>query len=136
MRMKNKTLTSSRYSFSLSGLAALLSTGTLLCCALPIILVSVGLGTVVASLTSHYPILITLSGYKLQMFTGSAILLAISTWLIWRPGATCPVDPKQAALCERLQQWSKRLFIVAVGIWFVGFFFAYLLLPIRIWFES
>ena len=96
--IKIKTLTNSRYSFSLSGLAALLSTGTLLCCALPIILVSVGLGAAVATLTSQFPILITLSGYKLQMFTGSAVLLVISAWLIWRTGATCPVDPKQAIL--------------------------------------
>jgi mercuric ion transport protein len=134
--MKTGSLTSNRYAFSLSGFAVLLSTGTLLCCALPIILVSVGLGAAVVALTSQFPVLITLSGYKLQMFTGAAVLLVISAWLIWRPGTICPVDLKQAALCEKLQLWSKRLFILATGIWSVGFFFAYLSLPIRIWLES
>ena len=41
------------------------STGTLVCCALPILLVSIaGLGSVVASLTNNFPLLITLSQHK------------------------------------------------------------------------
>ena len=134
--MKIEMLTNNQYAVSMSGVATLLSTGTLLCCALPIILISVGLGATVASFTSQFPFLVTLSGYKLQMFTGSAVLLVISTWLIWRPGVTCPVDPQQAVLCQKLKLWSKRLFTLATGIWSVGFFFAYLLLPIRIWLEG
>lgn len=47
------------------------STGTLLCCALPIILVSLGMGAVVASMASNLPFLIKLSMYKEWMFAGS-----------------------------------------------------------------
>lgn len=112
------------------------STGTLICCALPILLVTLGLGAAVASLTSSFPILITLSQHKAWIFAGSGIVLALAGWLMYRPGRACPTDPTLAALCERLQKWNRRIYWSAAAVWGVGFFAAYLLLPIRIWLES
>ncbi len=71
----------------------LASTGTLVCCALPIILVTFGMGATVAALTSTAPFLIILSQHKVWVFAGSAMMLALSGWMMYRPGRSCPVDP-------------------------------------------
>jgi mercuric ion transport protein len=117
----------------LSWLALFASAGTLLCCALPITLVSFGMGATVAALTSSFPILITLSQYKVWLFGISALLLTGSGWLLYRPGRACPTDADLAQLCYRIQRLNRHLFWNAVGIWCVGFFAAYLALPLRIW---
>ena len=111
------------------------STGTLICCALPILLVTLGLGAAVASLTSSFPILITLSQHKAWIFAGSGALLVLAGWLMYRPGRACPADPAVAELCARLQIWNRRIYWSAVAIWGVGFAAAYLALPIRIWLD-
>ncbi len=102
------------------------STGTLLCCALPIILVSLGMGTVVASLASNVPFLIELSMYKAWVFAGSGALLLLSGWALYRPGRSCPIDPDLAALCASAHKWNIRFFWGAVVIWSIGFFAAFI----------
>ena len=103
------------------------SMGTLLCCALPILLVSLGMGAVVASLASNAPILITLSQNKFWMFLISAIVLLIVAYLLYRPGRTCPTDPALAKQCNSAYKWNQRFFWVSVMIWVMGFFMAYAL---------
>jgi Na+/melibiose symporter-like transporter len=110
--------------------------GTLICCALPIMLVTLGLGAAVASLTSSFPLLITLSRHKGWVFALSAILLLISGWLLYRSGRSCPTDPQLGALCDRTQRWNRRVFWISVAIWGSGFTAAYLALPIRLWLEN
>lgn len=102
------------------------STGTLVCCALPIIFVSLGMGAVVASMATNLPFLITLSMHKAWVFAGSAILLCLGGWLLYRPGRSCPTDPELAALCDKAFVWNSRLYWLSVFIWFTGFFFAYI----------
>jgi mercuric ion transport protein len=117
---------------SIGGITLLFSTGTLICCALPILLVTVGLGATVAAMTSASPLLVTLAHYKAWLFAWSGLLVALAGWLVYRAGNLCPADPDLAALCERLRRWNKRVFCAAAAIWVIGFFAAYLLLPIRI----
>lgn len=102
------------------------STGTLLCCALPIMLVSLGMGAAVASMASNVPFLITLSMHKIWVFAGSGLLLLIGGWLLFRSGRTCPTDPELAALCTKAHKWNQRLYWLSATIWCVGFFFAYI----------
>ena len=102
------------------------STSTLLCCALPILFVILGMGSVVASVASNVPILITLSMHKGWVFAVSGILLLVSAWLLYRPGRYCPTDPVLAELCERSYKWNLRLYWVSVVIWAIGFFFAFI----------
>jgi len=109
------------------------STGTLVCCALPIALVTLGFGATVAALTSSFPILITLSTYKIWVFTLSAFMLASSGWFIYRPGRVCPAEPMLSDLCNKSQVWNRRIFWGSVVIWAIGFFAAFLALPLRIW---
>ena len=118
---------------SLTWLALFASTGTLICCALPIAFVMLGLGATVAAISSSVPILVTLSLHKGWVFAASAMLLASSGRLLFRSGRECPVDPQLAALCDRTLLWNRRIFWVSVTIWGVGFFAAYLALPLRIW---
>lgn len=114
-------------------LVLLASSTTLICCALPILLVSVGLGAVSAALFANLPFLVTLAKYKAWMLGASAILLALTAWLLFRSGRACPADPELAKLCETARRWNLRLFWVAVGIWVIGFSAAYFALPVYLW---
>jgi len=112
------------------------STGTLICCALPIILVTLGLGATVAALTSAFPFLITLSQHKIWVFIFSGVVLGMSGWLLYRPGRSCPTDPELGALCDKTSVWNRRIYWASLTIWIIGFFAAYIVLPLRIWLES
>ncbi len=109
------------------------STGTLICCALPIIFVSLGFGATVAALTSSFPLLITLSLHKAWVFAFSGAMLVLSGWLMYRPGRVCPTDPELGRLCDTTRTWNRRLYRSSVVIWCIGFFAAFLALPLRIW---
>ncbi len=109
------------------------STGTLVCCALPIMLVSIaGLGAFVASMTSTFPILVTLSLHKGWVFTLSGLMLVVSGWMVWRPGRSCPTDPVIARWCDTFQTWNRRMVFASGVIWGIGFFAAFLALPLRV----
>lgn len=103
------------------------TSGTLLCCAIPITLVSLGLGTVVASMASTAPWLVTLSMYKGWMFLISALLIAASAIVVFRPGRSCPADPELAALCGQADRWNRRFIVISAGLWLIGFAAAYAL---------
>lgn len=118
---------------TVSWLTLLTSTGTLICCALPILFVTLGLGATVAAVTSAAPFLVSLALHKGWVFAGSGLLLLISGWLLYRPGRVCPSDPALGSLCDRAQRWNRRIHGLSAAIWGVGFFAAYLALPIRIW---
>lgn len=109
------------------------STGTLICCALPILFVSFGLGATIAAITSAAPFLVTLALHKAWVFAGSGLMLAVAGWLLYRPGRACPSDPELGRLCTRADRWNRRVHGLSAAIWGIGFFAAYLALPIRIW---
>lgn len=117
----------------LGWLALFASTGTLICCALPILLVVLGFGSVVAALTSRFPLLVTLSEYEGWMFGLSAVLLVLTAWVIWGRQAHCPADPVLAARCQRTRAINQWLLLAAVTIWSIGFTARFLLLPLRNW---
>jgi len=121
---------------SITWLALFTSLSTLICCGLPIVLVSLGLGATYASLTDSVPFLVTLGKYKAVTFTVAGILISLSLWLAYRPGRSCPTDPQLAAKCQRIHVWNKRLLILAGIAWCLGFFAAYLALPLQIWLEA
>ena len=111
----------------LSSLSLFTSVGTLLCCALPALLVTLGLGASLAGLISAAPWITTISAYKTEIFFISGVLLLVSTTLIIRARkAPCPIDKDQAIACRRL----RTLNIIFTGIaWLTygtGFFFAFL----------
>ena len=108
-----------------------LASGTLLCCALPILLVTLGFGALVASLNYNIPELIFLAEHKVWTLLIAAIILMILAWVIWRPNQHCPSDHALAVLCQKSKLWNIRVFWISSMLWFIGFFTSYLLLPIR-----
>jgi FtsH-binding integral membrane protein len=108
---------------------------TLLCCALPILLVSLGFGAVVASLNYNIPGLLFLAEHKQWTLILSALLLVGLAWVIWRPNQRCPADAELATYCQTAKCWNKRVFWLSAGIWCIGFFASVLLLPLRQFFD-
>lgn len=103
------------------------SSSTLICCALPALLISIGAGAVMAGLTAAIPGIIWLSTYKLPLFIASGVLLSLAVILQWRQrNAPCPLDPVKAAACMRLRRLNIRLLSVSVLVYATGVFFAYL----------
>ena len=103
------------------------SLGTLLCCAVPALLVSLGAGAVMASLVTNVPQLVWLSEHKIPLFIFAAIMLVISgatTYL--NRAAPCPVDPVQAKSCRRVRRLSTSVFFTSLLLYAIGFYFAFI----------
>jgi hypothetical protein len=115
--------------FSLFG-----SFSTLICCALPSVLVLLGMGTAVASLLSAAPWLVGLSRHKIWTFSIAGVLIAMSfvmTYLVaprLRQGEVC--DANDPATCGEVSKVSRMILWGSAVVWSCGFFVAYLLGPI------
>lgn len=110
----------------IESVALLGSLGTLLCCALPAMLVSLGAGAAMASLVTNVPQLVWLSEHKIPLFLFAAVMLVISgaTTYVNR-GSPCPVDPVQARSCQRVRRLSAGLFAISALLYLIGFYFAF-----------
>ena len=110
------------------------SFSTLICCALPSVLVLLGMGTTVASLLSAAPWLVCLSRHKIWTFGIAGALTAMSfvmTYLIaprLRHGEACEADDPTA--CGEVSKISRVILWGSAIIWSCGFIVAYLLGPI------
>jgi hypothetical protein len=110
------------------------SFSTLICCALPSVLVLLGMGTAVASLLSAAPWLVSLSRHKIWTFSISGTLIAASfvmTYLIaprLQDGETC--NAEDPSTCGEVSKVSRFVLWGSALVWSAGFFVAYLLAPI------
>ena len=103
------------------------SMSTLICCALPALLVSIGLGATMVGLVSTFPSLIWLSENKLPVFAGSFLMLSFSSYMQYRARfLPCPIDPNEARACTSARLWSKRVTIFSIVVWVIGASFALL----------
>ncbi|NRA66159.1 MAG: hypothetical protein HRU19_16850 [Pseudobacteriovorax sp.] len=117
-------------SFKGGYLSLFASSSTLVCCALPTLLVSVGLGSAVGVLVTSIPGLVLLSEYKSTVFLISGILTLLSGISWYRSRQTsCPTDPKLRAQCAKSRRWSGVILGLSSSLWLIGFFFAYLAIP-------
>ena len=102
------------------------STSTLLCCALPALLVTIGAGAVMAGIASNVPGYIWLTEQKVPLFAIAGVLLAIAVFFRWKSrNAPCPIDPVQAKACNRLRRNSGIMLYVSIAIYLIGGFFAF-----------
>jgi hypothetical protein len=107
-------------------LTVLSSFSTLVCCALPAALVSLGAGAALASVVTAVPQLIWLSEHKIQLFAFAGFMLVLSGVSASRNrNAPCPADPVRAKSCMRLRRWSARIFYLSAATYAIGFFFAF-----------
>lgn len=103
------------------------SAGTLLCCALPALLVTIGAGAALAGLVGAAPWLVALSKYKIWTFGISGLLLVLAGYMQWRARyAPCPIDPAKAYACKRLRKISLWIYGFSIAIYATGFFFAFI----------
>jgi len=102
------------------------SAGTLVCCALPALLVTIGAGAVLASAVSAVPQLVWLSEHKLAVFATAAVLLSAAGVLQWRArAAPCPSDPALASACARARRMSRGVYFASLGLFAIGGWFAF-----------
>jgi hypothetical protein len=102
------------------------STGTLICCALPAMLVTIGAGAVMAGLIEAVPQITWFGRYKLEVFAIAGILLALAGAWQWRARSLpCPADPAQARACARARQVSWIVWGLSVVVYLTGAFFAF-----------
>lgn len=108
--------------------ALLLSSGTLVCCALPALLVAVGAGAAVAGLVSAVPQLIWLSEHKAGVFAVAGVALVAAGALQWYARRLpCPADPRLAHSCTRLRRASFWIYAAALLAYGAGALFAFAL---------
>jgi len=104
------------------------SSGTIICCALPALLVSIGAGATLSSLFSIFPQLVVISIYKTQIFFGAFTMLVVSGVLQYRArNFSCPIDEKKAAACSKAKRLSLFIYFTSVGLFITGLAFAYLI---------
>jgi hypothetical protein len=95
------------------------SLGTLVCCALPALLVTLGLGASLASLIGFFP--------WITIFAVSGSLILLALFFQWRTKyLPCPADPKKAKLCQNSRKISWILLYISLVFYLVGFFFAFI----------
>lgn len=117
-----------------SGLALFTSVGTLLCCALPALLVALGAGAALAGIVTSVPQLIWLSEYKVGLFVFSGLMLTFSGLLHYRSRhAPCPIDPAKAQACRKLRRATGFVHVAALAIYSIGFFFAFVAPYLDVW---
>lgn len=115
---------------TLAGAVPVAVLGTLVCCALPITFVALGAGSVVASLVSTAPWLVTLTRHKEWVFLFSGVLLAANYWMLYRAGGAACQPGGVCHPSRMVGRWMRRLFWSSVSLYGVAFTAAYLSLPI------
>lgn len=109
-----------------SVLSLFASGSTLVCCALPALLVTLGAGAVLSSAVSAFPQLIWLSEHKVEVFGFATAMLVLSGTMQWRARRLpCPADPELAATCMRTRKTSLWVYLISVTIYLIGGFFAF-----------
>jgi hypothetical protein len=113
------------------GLAAawvsLLASGsTLVCCALPALLVTLGAGAALSTLVAAVPQIVWISEHKELVFGTAVVLMAAGGWVQWaNRSAPCPIDPKLRDACLRTRRFSARLYLFSLLLLVVGGWFAF-----------
>ncbi len=103
------------------------STGTLFCCALPSLLVALGMGATMAGLVSALPQIIWLSEYKGILFSISGAMILFASYMQYRAKfEPCPIDVAKAQACRISRKWSLCTTALSGVFWALGAFFAFI----------
>jgi uncharacterized membrane protein len=117
---------SKKFSY-LSFLSLFTSAGTLLCCALPALLVTLGAGATLAGITTNFPWLVAVSKYKIWVFIIAGILIILAFIANkYSQKLPCPADKDKAKNCLKLRKYSSFTVYLALLLYIVGFFFAFI----------
>jgi len=116
--------------------AVFTSTGTLLCCALPAAIATVAGGAAVASLVSTFPWLIPISANKGWIFLTSGLMISLTALLLFRPNGKVACSISGSKGCHVSGRFTKVMFWTSAGIYSIGAFFAYAIVPILRFIEN
>lgn len=119
-----------------SVLALFTSTGTIFCCALPAAIAGIAGGAAMASFVSTFPWLVPLSQHKDWIFLASGLLIVLSGMLVYRPKGKLACSITGGRGCEVAGRFTKVTWWTSAGIFTIGAFFAYALLPIILLLEG
>ncbi len=111
-----------------SSLASLFaSSSTLVCCAIPALLVALGAGAALSSLVSIFPQVVWLSEHKEVLFGFAGLMMIGSGVLQWRNrSAPCPIDPALRDACLKTRKTASKLYAASVVLYFIGGWFAFI----------
>ena len=102
------------------------SSSTLVCCAIPALLVALGAGAALSSLVSIFPQVIFLSEHKAELFGFAGLMMIGSGALQWRNrSAPCPVDPALRDACLTTRKIAGNLYASSVVLYLIGGWFAF-----------
>lgn len=102
------------------------SSATLICCAIPALLVSLGLGAVMVGLVSNVPQLIWISEHKPLVFGIAGALLVLAGLMQWRSSKLpCPADKALAQACMRARKMSSVIYSISLLLFATGSWFAF-----------
>jgi len=122
----SQTVDDLRPALGASFVSLLASGSTLVCCALPALLVALGAGATLVTLTRHVPQLIWLSEHKAMVFGFAALALTLAGVWQWRARSLpCPADPRAARACAQARRVSSAVYAVSVLLFLIGGFFAF-----------
>jgi len=126
---------------ALSYLALFTSLGTLLCCALPSLLVLFGLGATVATVLSGAPWLVTMSHHKHWVFIVAGLLISSNFVYVYAVAPKLQMsrracDPNGSATCQAASRLSRVVLWCSAALYMIGCFTAYILGPILVHFDS
>jgi hypothetical protein len=103
------------------------SASTLLCCALPALLVALGAGAALATVVGAVPQIVWVSENKTLVFVGAGVMLAVAGYLQYRARfLPCPADPALASACAGQRRVSNVIYFVSLAIYVIGVGFAIL----------
>lgn len=114
-----------------SSVASLFATsGTLVCCAIPALLVAIGAGAALSSLVAIFPQVVWLSEHKAGLFVFAGLMLLGSGALQWRNrSAPCPTDPALRDACLKTRKTASTVYTISVLFYLVGGWFAF----VQVW---
>ncbi len=119
-------LTQSRGGFWASVVSLFATSSTLVCCAIPALLVTLGAGAALSSLVSIFPQVVWLSEHKTVLFVSAGAMMLASGWLQWRNrSAPCPTDPRLRDACLTTRKTSAFVYGLSVLLYVVGGWFAF-----------
>ena len=110
------------------------SSSTLVCCVLPSLLVTLGLGASLVNLIDTFPFLITISEYKFTIFIITAIIL-IFNYKLMNNKKQCPIGELEDN-CQELSSVSNKILKFSIGIYLFSLLiniFFWITGPMRIW---
>lgn len=115
-----------RGSFWTSVASLFVTSSTLVCCAIPALLVALGAGAALSSLVAVFPQVVWLSEHKESVFAMAGLMMGGSGVLQWRNSyAPCPTDPDLRDACMRTRKVSFAVYLVSVAFYLIGGWFAF-----------